>query len=347
MKTKNYSIQLFRLIASIMVVAIHTQPFLEYNVFLAQGIANNLSRVAVPFFFCLAGYFYMGKYQDQQNYAKSYCIKILKIYFVWGAIYFPYSFIYMFLKNKNPFLKSLIIYIRNTVFGGAHFHLWYLPALIFGIILFDFLLNKAKIKFKTILIIALLLYVIGLLGTSYYGVLSGGIKFFMDLYFKFFITTRNGLFFAFPFIVLGAALAKKNLKDKFSKNILILIIIAVYFFMAMEAFTLYKFKLSKMSDMYILLPVLTCFIMVFLIKNSVSKISQKILKFLSYEDYSLGIYLVHGVFLILNGKILNLLGLSKNNTVNFILVLLLSFLSIHILKKISKIDRFNFIKNYI
>lgn len=118
--SKNYSIQLFRLISSIMVVAIHTYPFVEVNKNIAFGVNEVLSRVAVPFFFCLAGYFYI-KNKDKENYLKNYIIKILKIYVVWGAIYLPYSFIYQAIKSEKSVIISATSYIRNIVWGGLIF----------------------------------------------------------------------------------------------------------------------------------------------------------------------------------------------------------------------------------
>lgn len=273
--TKNFTIQLFRLVAALMVIAIHTSPFHEVSKYISSGITGILTRVAVPFFFSLAGYFYMKKIKDEKNYLKKYIYKILKIYIIWGIIYFPYSFIYSSIKSERNIIFSILIYIRNIIFGGAHFHLWYLPALIFGIILFDILYKN--VQMNMIKMLAVILYFIGLFGTSYYGLLRGNLKSVMDIYLNFFITTRNGLFMGFPFIVLGAELTKQNLNKYTYKRILINIIF-FYFLLSLEAFVIFKMKISNILDTYILLPFLVYYIMIFSINDFIRESSEKILK---------------------------------------------------------------------
>ena len=332
-ETKNFTIQLFRLVGALMVIAIHTNPFMEINAYIAKGITGILTRVAVPFFFSLAGYFYMKKIEDKKDYLKKYIYKILKIYIIWGVIYFPYSFIYSSIKSERSLIFSVAAYVRNTIFGGAHFHLWYLPALIFAIILFDLL--HRNVQMNKIKILATILYLVGLFGTSYYGLLKGNLKLIMDIYSKIFITTRNGLFMGFPFVVLGAELAKQNL-NKYTRKKTSINIIIFYFLITLEAFIVFKVKSSKMSDTYILLPILVYYIMIFSINDFINKSSEKILKLISFEDYSLGIYLIHGIYLIIFSKFLSIIGLANQRTLYFILVTIFSVGNIWIIKKVIK-----------
>lgn len=51
MKVRHQGIDLFRIIAALMVVAIHTFPFNSLSPFLDEMITLTLFRVAVPFFF--------------------------------------------------------------------------------------------------------------------------------------------------------------------------------------------------------------------------------------------------------------------------------------------------------
>lgn len=50
MKVRHQGIDLFRIIAALMVVAIHTFPFNSLSPFLDEMITLTLFRVAVPFF---------------------------------------------------------------------------------------------------------------------------------------------------------------------------------------------------------------------------------------------------------------------------------------------------------
>ena len=59
-KTHNNSIDIFRLLCAVMVVAIHTAPFSDISGPLGDLCTNLLPRIAVPYFFATAGYFYIS-----------------------------------------------------------------------------------------------------------------------------------------------------------------------------------------------------------------------------------------------------------------------------------------------
>lgn len=60
-KQRNQSIDIFRLLCAVMVVAIHTSPLSELGDGAAYLFQEIVPRIAVPFFFAAAGYFYIGK----------------------------------------------------------------------------------------------------------------------------------------------------------------------------------------------------------------------------------------------------------------------------------------------
>lgn len=51
------SIDIFRYICSVMVIAIHTAPFSDINEQLGYAFSQIIPRIAVPFFFAVSGYF--------------------------------------------------------------------------------------------------------------------------------------------------------------------------------------------------------------------------------------------------------------------------------------------------
>lgn len=55
---RNNSIDIFRLICSIMVLMIHIHPFEEINSKIVFFLANIFPWIAVPFFFCVSEYYY-------------------------------------------------------------------------------------------------------------------------------------------------------------------------------------------------------------------------------------------------------------------------------------------------
>ena len=76
---RNCTIDILRLFFSILVVAIHTSPFIEYNAILSYFCSQTVSRLAIPFFAGVAGYFYFkDKSKDKHlKYLKNTCSYIL------------------------------------------------------------------------------------------------------------------------------------------------------------------------------------------------------------------------------------------------------------------------------
>lgn len=96
------------------------------------------------------------------------------------------------------------------MFEGTFYHLWYLPAAVLGTALASLLLEKLAIR--PALAIAAALYLVGLMGDSYYGLVSGlpvlGAAY--DALISVCGHTRNGLFFAPVFLLLGCLLRKNR-----------------------------------------------------------------------------------------------------------------------------------------
>ena len=66
MRTANKSyigIDLFRVIAAILIIAIHTSPFGSYSAWADFVLTRVIARVAVPFFFMTSGFFLISRYQ--------------------------------------------------------------------------------------------------------------------------------------------------------------------------------------------------------------------------------------------------------------------------------------------
>lgn len=57
---RNCTIDILRLVFSVLIVALHTSPFVEYNAVASYFFSQVLSRLAVPFFAAVAGYYFLG-----------------------------------------------------------------------------------------------------------------------------------------------------------------------------------------------------------------------------------------------------------------------------------------------
>ena len=100
------------------------------------SIVNSFDSLAVPFFFIVAGYFFFNRIEKLENeaqkkeYAISYLLKTLKIYFVWSVVLLPSRLI----LSKSSMLGVLLKGFRTVFFIGDA-QLWYLNALLIGLIL--------------------------------------------------------------------------------------------------------------------------------------------------------------------------------------------------------------------
>ncbi|RXZ79721.1 hypothetical protein EBB07_21975 [Paenibacillaceae bacterium] len=211
MKTREvYSgLDWLKIVAAFFVVANHTGPLATYSKeadFLFIGL---LSRVAVPIFFISTGFLLFRKFSDDRAHNRSvvrrYSKKIMMLYSVVILVFIPLN-IY-----KGDFKQdfSMMSFIRDIWLDGTFYHLWFFPALLIGVHIVYLLYNKASQL--PLLFATGLLFAVGLLGDSYYGlaVIDSALEPLYEGMFQWFDYTRNGLFFAPLFIAIGAVLTKR------------------------------------------------------------------------------------------------------------------------------------------
>ena len=200
------SIDIARLFAAILVVAIHTQAITWFSGY-SNGNIQILTRVAVPFFFCTSGYFL------HKNYINSGCPaiaaafwKTVKLYTLLSLVYFPV----IFLSNPALLHESKKWMLVDFLFNGSYYHLWYMVGIIYSIAII-YLICKLKLS-MLLLPLAIVCYLIGLLGTSYYGV--GSRLPVLNVLFDsgWFLSIRRIFLMGFPFTALGWSISEGKLK---------------------------------------------------------------------------------------------------------------------------------------
>ncbi len=276
-------IDYFRVVAAFLVIAIHTSPLAGLNETADFVLTRVIARVAVPFFLMASGFFLFAKMEEhRQQFGKmmAFVKKTAAIYGITILFYLPLNAYAGTVKEWTNFPNLL----KDIVFNGTFYHLWYLPASIVGACVVWLLLKKLKVG--QAFVISLLLYVIGLFGDSYYGV-SESIPSLKAVYqglFLFFDYTRNGLFFAPIFLLLGALLARQN-KWIPLKTCLIGFGTSMTLMLA-EGLLLHRFHVQKHDSMYFML--LPCMFFLFRSLLLWKGESRKQLRSLS-----LLIYLIH------------------------------------------------------
>ncbi len=322
------SLDRFRMLAAALVVAIHTSPLMSYSAQADFFLTRIFARTAVPFFLMVTGQFVVsGFFQDEEhndgdaaimhrnepvylwNSVWRYVKKMLLLYGLAVLIYLPaglYAGQYQNLHITDA--------LRMLVFDGTFYHLWYFPACITGVLLvygMSRFMNERQAAAA-----AAILYVIGLFGDSYYG-LAERLPAARDIYgaiFRISSYTRNGIFLAPVFLILGAAAGNRQeaYADKHTSFLKAALCIS-FAAMTAEAFTLRHFQLQRHDSMYAaLLPV-----MFFLYENLLAcsrkhpgsgtpdgKLEQ------AFRTMSLWIYMIHPAVIILVRGAAKYLGLT-------------------------------------
>lgn len=318
----------FRIISAILVITIHTSPLLcvgeEADFILTRVIA----RVAVPFFFMVSGFFLLPDIrwnEDQWNRVWRQIGKLGWIYLIATLLYVPIRLYSGALGSQYTIGTA----IKDILFDGTFYHLWYLPAAILGLMITAGLLKRCRTE--AVFGISIVLYLVGLLGDSYYGLAQqiGGVRQLYAGLFQIMDYTRNGIFFAPLFLMLGCMLKRraeqgKELRIRYVLPGTVLSMLA----MAAEALVLRKLDWQRHDSMYILLPVVMWFLFQWIIqwKGVGGKRLGRI---------ALVVYIIHPAMIVavrLAGKITGKTTvLVDQSLIHFLLVTILSFIAAYVI----------------
>lgn len=292
----------FKWIAALLVVANHTSPLESLNATADFLLTRVLARVAVPFFFMVTGYFVLYAAMQEESGIKRIFISIRKtglLYLAVTLLYLPVQ-LYKLLKEPVTPVAFAGKILRDVFFDGTYYHLWYLPAVMMGLLIAWLLLRYWK---RGAMPVAILLYLVGLFGDSYYGI-SAQVPLLKSMYegmFRIFSYTRNGLMFAPLFLLLGYEMAvwrRKVQPDSREarcafRNFLLCIV-----FLCAEGLLLHVHDIQRHDSMYLILPI--C--MVYLFRYLLMVLGQEKRKGSFYLKGPMLLYFVHPfVILIVRG----------------------------------------------
>lgn len=312
--TKNGSgLDGFRLIAAFLVVSIHTSIFSSFSEGADFWFTRILARIAVPFFLMVTGFFLLSR---KPAFLLPALKKLLILYGLSIIIYLPLNLYSHQLSGLTPggFLKSLL-------FDGTFYHLWYFPAVIEGLLLV-FLLQRLFSP-KICLWVTFVLYLIGLLGDSYYGlaIKIPGMETFYDGIFRFSSYTRNGIFLVPFFLCLGWILSRQKPPKK---HMALLWFFVFLLLMTAEGFLLRQGHVQRHDSMYLsLIPCMYC-LFSYLRTLQIHRMPGK-----SIRSISMYIYVIHPWMIVLVrmvGKLLHLEDLLIHQSlIHYLAVLACSF----------------------
>lgn len=254
---RNIKLDYLRVVLSLLVITPHIQPLFDEDSLLGWLISNGIARIAVPCFFIISGYFAYLKLDDKKA-MKKYLIHLLIVYFVWSLIYLPTYF-------HTIETRSLVTF----AFMG-YYHLWFLPALIIGILMLV-VLRKILKNDLLILIIGIFLYACGYVMEN------------AELPYRSFY---NGVFFGYPFIALGYYIRKKGNIESMKAGYLLLFLSISFITLLLESYVGYKNIIyhNIFLSLYILCPML----IIGVLKSSKSEPRTN-----DISKFAAGIYYVH------------------------------------------------------
>lgn len=344
---KNYGgLDLFRLAAALLVVAIHTSPLTSVNGEADFFFTRVLARIAVPFFLMVTGHFMLAElspggtafFPDRRSFLTPRLKKyLLRLSLLYGASILLYLPVGIYAGHYRELTSGGLL--RMLLFDGTFYHLWYFPACILGVLLVSLLARYLTLW--NITVISAVLYVIGLFGDSYFG-LAEKVPVLNGMYaalFQISSYTRNGVFLAPLFLVLGVWAGQSPAGRVLFRNtdpspsadadasapktmpVYILGLILSFCAMTAEAFILHRFHLQRHDSMYVFLIPVMFFLYRCLLAAPVP--SKKILR-----TASTWIYVLHPAFIVVirgAAKLLHLTGLLVDNSLlHYLAVCLLS-----------------------
>lgn len=316
-KVKSYTgIDVFRLVAAVLIITIHTSPLAGLSETGDFILTRIVARVAVPFFFVTSGFFLISRYHYQTAKLCAFVKKTLLIYGAAIALYIPVNLYNGYFKMEY-LLPNLI---KDIVFDGTLYHLWYLPASVIGGVIAWGLVKK--LDYRKAFAVAAAFYLVGLFGDSYYGVIKNVpiLSGFYALIFQVSDYTRNGIFFAPVFFITGGFIAdysdRGENKSEIACDQSVRKKSGVCFGLSMalmlvEGLVLHHFQVQRHDSMYVFL--LPCVYFLFLML-----LQFRGKRYVWLRDLSLVVYLIHPMMIVvirMFAKVLHLQGLLVDNSV--------------------------------
>lgn len=290
--TRKSEIDILKCICSFAIVIIHT-PF--------EGAVGTIlrifSRVAVPIFFMISGYYYSfdSKRINRQIRKITYVIVFSHLlYFIFDILmdYIAHVNLYMFNKNESTIDVISQVIIFNV--SPAYTHLWYVLAYLYILILFR-RIDLRHISSKLLAVVSVFLLFGNLIFGKYSYLILGKS---MEPY-----VSRNFLFTGIPFYLLGYLISKKSgnvsIINKYGARFFIPILLILSFLSVVEKSILSLIGESSTGDIYItsIMLVVTLFLYALYINDSTKKNRGKNVFAKIGNKYTLLIYIMHPIII--------------------------------------------------
>lgn len=222
---RNASVDVFRLAASLLVVAVHITPFTEFGRALPDLVLT-FSKIAVPFFFAVMGYYYVTKLESGKKCFWNTTVNLLVPYLFWSAFYYASDFFLHYIGTTSPlnYLKSCTV---DFLLNGGHYHLWFFRAAIISVI-FATLFYKIR-ALKALAWLSLPLLAVGIIGCAYPD-FGSGIPFVREIIrLEYFLHIRRIFLMGLPFFMQGYFINRLRRRGEGAKTKTLCLVTAAVF----------------------------------------------------------------------------------------------------------------------
>lgn len=340
MKEESYgSIDLMKFIASIFVVMIHTNPFVDVDMTLQWIVCDGIARLSVPLFFITSSFFLFRKEKysvlgNKEN-VLYYCKRIGKLYISWFVLSIPIIIYERFILTPYSFGIDIFRFIRgfflSSTFGGS----WFLTSCVFCAFLFYFIDRlPSKINIYLIFFLSILGYILCVLSSSYRGLFINIPSFqkVYSIYEMFFCNPYTSIIAGIPYFAIGRSIShsydRLNVKPFFN----FLPILSVLYLC--EVYFVNSSGLAVVNNTcFLTLPCSVCLFVV------ISKYRISISHSLFLRMSSTIIFFSQFIWIFLLYAAQKILGFELFSLFRFLIVLTLCFLTSFIMITLSKTHR--------
>ncbi len=195
------SIDLAKLVAALLVVAIHTAP--------ATGVAyvvliDWLARMAVPFFFVVSAFFFFRKDASGKK-LLHYERRMALLYLIWLIAELPMVIERSFTQHPGSLGYDIAIFLRNLVLNSTFRGSWFIMALMIGVAAIYYL--SRYLHAWALLLLGLGIYIPITTFTNYYYYFPPQVQHVVDWHLQVFGWLHNSFLPAFIFITMGKLIA--------------------------------------------------------------------------------------------------------------------------------------------
>lgn len=337
MKQKFDGIDLMKFVASVFVVAIHTNPLATINPLLNTLLFQGIARMAVPLFFTASAFFIFYSPGINEVRVKKQVFRLLQLYICWFILELPMTLYSRFYRSSFSPVITVFRFVRSFFVTSTFSGSWFLTSCIFCAIVYMLIekISSKQLKEILIVVISILAYTLCIISSEFGGVLRkwDGFAKVYDGWEMIFGNPYTSILAGIPYFALARMLVNEKIKIGNGVGLAFLAALVV------EVILVDSYKCSSTNDCYIML--LPCAAFIF-IKAKDMKIEIKCAAKL--RSISTLVFFSHFIWMFALEVCEFAFSLVLPNLVKFVLTITGSMILAFGVEKLSRSDNFMFLK---